>query len=167
MRSPVSRTVLTFPSVASILRHQRVEIWGQRMTDLNRRLFLSTAIATALCAKAGQAASVPAPPAGQGMIIVYRPRRAVGAVLLFSTTVNGTSSGNLTNGRILAHAVAPGNHTIETVSASVGGVATVSTSVKAGQTVFVRADARMGYPAGRPALALVTSEQGRSEVAAL
>ena len=139
----------------------------QHMADLNRRLFLSSAMAAALCAKTGQAAPVPAPPSGQGMIIVYRPRRAVGAALLFSTTVNGATIGNLTNGRMLAHAVAPGNHTIETVSASVGGVATVSTSVQAGQTVFVRAEARMGYPAGRPSLALVSSQQGQSEVSAL
>lgn len=137
------------------------------MTKLNRRQLLMTSAAATLCAGGLHAAAIPSPASGQGMIIVYRPRRAVGAVLLFSTTVNGTSIGNLTNGRMLAHAVPPGNYTVETVSASVGGVATVSMQLQAGQTVFVRAGTRMGYPAGRPSLALVSNQQGQSEVSAL
>lgn len=97
------------------------------------------------------------------MIVVYRPRRTVGAVLLFSTTVNGTSMGNLTNGLVLSQSVSPGNYTIETVS----GVATVTAEVKAGETVFVRAEARMGYPTGRPSLSLLAPDRGRAEVSAL
>ena len=133
----------------------------------NRRRVLEAIAATAFWPNSLWAADIPNPANGQGMIVVYRPRRAVGAVLLFSTTVNGNSIGNLTNGRVLAQSVSPGNYTIETVSASVAGVATVTTQVKAGETVFVRAEARMGYPAGRPSLSLVASDRGRAEVSAL
>lgn len=135
------------------------------MKNLNRRRFVGTLAVLGFFPKALSAASIAKPASGQGMIIVHRPRRAVGSVLLFSTTVNGTSIGNLTNGRVLAQQVAPGNYTVETVSASVGGVATAS--VSAGETVFVRAEARMGYPAGRPTLAVVSPQQGQSEVSAL
>lgn len=134
---------------------------------LQRRRVLKLFAASVGVPSALGAASVPAPASGQGLIVVYRPKRAVGAVLLFSTTVDGTLIGNLTNGRVLVKDVAPGPHRVETASASVAGLASVAVDVAAGQTVYVKAEARMGYPAGRPSLALVSEAQGASDVARL
>lgn len=124
-------------------------------------LFLSAA---AWPASTLMAAEVPQPANGQGMVVVYRPSRAKGGALLFPTSINGTSLGNLTNGRIVAQPVAPGQYTIETSSASVAGRIAVTTDVKAGETVFVKAEALIGYPAWRPNLVLVNSAQGAADV---
>lgn len=98
------------------------------------------------------------------MLVLYRPRKALGAALQLPTSVDGTIIGNMTNGQIVAQPVAPGQHVVETSSASVAGRASVSVNVAAGETAYVKVESLWGYPAGRPGLSIMSAAQGANDV---
>lgn len=139
---------------------------------MNRRAFVTMLLAApALTAcRAPQGSSgyvVPAPQAGQGLIVIYRPRSAVGSGLRFPLTVNASLVGNLANGAVITQNVSPGDYVLQTSAPSVDGSSSISVAVAAGQTVFVKGEALFGYPTYRPRLLVVTEAQARSDLARL
>ena len=135
---------------------------------MKRRRFFATALAAASAglslSRGGEAAEVPNPQAGQGLIVFYRPRRAAGGAIRFNITSQGRTIGNLSNGSVIAQPVSPGQYGFEVQSPSIDGRDSVSVPVKAGQTVFIRGEIRAGWPVGRPKFTVVSETQGRAEV---
>ena len=134
---------------------------------MNRRTFLGTTLILPLLGKMVSAAEVPAPRPNEGLILFYRPRRAAGSAIRFFVTSNGVQLGNLANGTAMAHRVKPGQHSFQVSTPSVDGNDNVTVNVKSGQTVFIRGDIRMGWPAGRGKFTVMSETQGRSEVSAM
>lgn len=139
---------------------------------IKRRQFLLTITAfAALTACAGSTGSqnirIPEPQPGQGLIVLYRPASSVAAVLQMPITVDGTSIGSLANGGVLTRNVSPGQYNVQTTAPSVDGVSNVSTTVAAGETVFLRGETALGWPTGRAKLVAVSPAQARSEIAGM
>lgn len=134
---------------------------------MNRRQTLKLGLATLFfpAAFAAHAATIPTPPSGQGLIVMYRPRKAKGGGLRFPLTLNGMQIGNLRNGSVMSKIVDPGQYTVQTTAPSVDGTSAVSVTVKAGETVFVRGDTALGYPTWRAQLFVMPPAQGQAAVA--
>jgi hypothetical protein len=107
------------------------------------------------------------PQAGQGVIALYRPSAAIGAGLRFPMTLNGSSVGNLSNGTVISQSVAPGQYVVQTSAPSVDGTSSVTVNVAAGETVYVKRNAIIGYPTYRPQLLVVSPSQAQAEIAAM
>ena len=134
---------------------------------MNRRTFLSATVALPILGHVAIAAEVPSPRPNEGLVVFYRPRRPTGAAIRFQITSNGTQLGNLANGALLTHRVKPGQHSFQVATPSVDGTDNVTVNVKSGQTIFVRGDIRLGWPAGRGKFTVMSDTQGRSEVGAM
>jgi len=96
--------------------------------------------------------------------VLYRPSKAIGSGLRFPMTANGASIGNLTNGAVITQSVPPGQVVLQTSAPSVAGFSSVTVSVAAGETAFVRGEAVLGHPTYRPRLLIVPSGQAQSEI---
>lgn len=139
---------------------------------LNRRSVLLTFAASAGLAACGSPQGsggyqIPEPQPGQGLIVLYRPSAAVGGALRFPLTLNSASIGGLANGTVMTQSVGPGQYTVQTRAPSVDGTSSVSLDLAAGQTVYVRGNAILGYPTYRPQLVVISSTQAQSEIAAM
>jgi len=137
---------------------------------MNRRNFvIATAAFSALGActvpQGGQGFQIPQPQAGQGLILLYRPTKALGAVLQMPVTVDGSPIGSLANGGFLTRGVSPGQYLVQTTAPSIDGVSNVNISIAAGETVYMRGETLWGYPAGRAKLVRVSASQAQSEIA--
>ncbi len=127
---------------------------------------LSVLPALAACGspQGSQNIQIPQPQPGQGLVVLYRPASAVAAVLQMPITLNGNPIGSLANGGILTSSVSPGQYAVQVTAPSIDGVSSVSISVAAGETVFVRGETALGWPTGRAKLVLTSPGQASSEI---
>ncbi|MBE1293329.1 MAG: DUF2846 domain-containing protein [Rhodobacteraceae bacterium] len=130
-----------------------------------RRQFTFGALALLAGATSAQAAQVPAPRSGQGLIMFYRPRRAMAAAIRFDVNSSSGPVGNLSNGSVIAFHAPPGNYAFSVSTPSVAGSNSITVDLQAGQTAFVRADMRAGWPAGRGKFIRMPDDQARAEIA--
>lgn len=131
---------------------------------MHRRPFILAVLASAAFAGATRVAEVPAPRDGMGLIMLYRPRRAMGAAIQFQVNNASAPVGNLSNGSVIAFHAPAGQHVFTVATPSVGGSDSIAVDLRAGETVFVRADMRAGWAAGRGRFVRVGQDQGRTEI---
>ncbi|MGR3713187.1 MAG: DUF2846 domain-containing protein [Shimia sp.] len=131
---------------------------------MDRRQFTVGLVATLAAGSQAIAASIPAPKSGMGLILFYRPRRALAAAIRFQVNTSSAAVGNLSNGSVIAFHAPPGAYTFSVSTPSVAGGDTISVDLQAGQTAFIRADMRAGWPAGRGKFIRMPDEQARSEI---
>lgn len=132
---------------------------------MQRRQFTFGALACAVSSTPGHAAQVPAPRNGQGLIMFYRPRRAMAAAIRFDVNSANGPVGNLSNGSVIAFNAPPGSYTFFVSTPSVAGSNSIAVDIRAGQTAFIRADMRAGWPAGRGKFIRMPDDQARAEIA--
>ena len=101
-------------------------------------------------------------PENRGTVFLYRTGRAVGAAGQLSVKVNGLDAGGTGPGTFFRWDLNPGIYTF--LSSTTESSATVQLDVKAGQTYFIRQDARLGIQSGRVTMIEVDPEKGKSEV---
>jgi len=133
---------------------------------MNRRIFLLTT-AAALMGSTAQAAAIPTPKSGMGLIVFYRPRRAMAAAIRFQINTSSAPVGNLANGTLIAFHAPAGSHTFSVSTPSISGSDSITVDLTAGQTAFVRADMRAGLPAGRGKFARMDPATAQAEIAKL
>jgi hypothetical protein len=101
-------------------------------------------------------------PDDRGTVFIYRTGRAVGAAGQLQVKVNSTDAGGTGPGTFFRWDLLPGSYTF---SSSTGeSSAVIQLDVKAGQTYFIRQDARMGITDGRVTMKEVDSKKGQKEV---
>ena len=88
------------------------------------------------------------PPAGKGMVVLFRPSRFVGAALVFTAREGETIIGSIGNGRYLALPADPGVH-----SYNIRGGETIRIEVEEGETYYLQLNIAMGLMSGRGVLA--------------
>jgi hypothetical protein len=129
----------------------------------------SIIILTAALAAAGTAApalagskpapaliAVPAPPAGQGQVVFYRPGAFVGSAIRCTVREDGRMIGRTGNGRYFIVPASPGKHTYTTKTEATD---TLNVEVEPDDTTYVRCKIGMGVMAGRPNLSPSTAEE--------
>lgn len=92
---------------------------------------------------------VPAPAAGKGQIVFFRPSRYVGALVSFSVREGDTGIGKLTNGTYFVWDAEPGTHEY---NISFEAKDTLRMEVEEGETYYVVQSVAMGVFAARPNL---------------
>ena len=104
------------------------------------------------------------PQPGKALVVFFRPKRALGAMIGFIVREDKTELGKLRNGNYFAAQVAPGKHTYV-----VHSEAKDLTSIEAedGETYFVSGEITMGFMAGRPNLSPSTVVNFQAEAAKL
>ncbi len=131
---------------------------------MNRRMFLLSTVAM-LTGASDQAATVPAPKSNMGLIVFYRPRRAMAAAIRFQINTSAAPVGNLANGSMVAFHTPAGSHTFSVSTPSIAGSDSITVDIAAGQTAFVRADMRAGLPAGRGKFIRMDPSTAQGEIA--
>ncbi len=130
---------------------------------MNRRAFGFGLIATATYVGSATAATIPSPQSGKGLIMLFRPRRAMGAAIRFQVTTAHAPVGNLSNGSVIAFQAPPDQHIFTVSTPSVTGSDAITVDIKAGETAYIRADMRAGWPAGRGKFLRMHADQARAE----
>ncbi len=110
-----------------------------------------TVTSTAMAASGGQAPDVlPAPPAGHGQIVFWRPGTIVGAALGCGVNLGTERISALGRGKYFMLNLAPGAYEFNAKSEAKD---TLNLEVETGEVYFVKCTIRMGIMAGRPNLA--------------
>lgn len=91
---------------------------------------------------------VGAPPAGQGLVVFFRPNRFQGGAITFTAFEGETEIGKLSSGRYFARAADPGIHEYE-----IRGGETIRIEVEEGETYYLQLNIAMGVMSGRGVLA--------------
>jgi hypothetical protein len=104
--------------------------------------------------KAG--ASIPAPPAGKGQVLFYRPGSLIGAAIICNVREKGHLIGRPSNGRYFIVTVDPGPHTYTTHSEATD---TLNVEVEPDETNYVKCKIGAGVMAGRPNLSPSTKAE--------
>ena len=94
-------------------------------------------------------AMVGTPPAGQGLVVFFRPSKFTGAAIGIFVMENGTQLAKLSNGNYFALPVAPGAHAF---AADKKGKDVTNLEVEAGETYFLSGNITMGMMKGKPNL---------------
>jgi hypothetical protein len=92
---------------------------------------------------------VPAPPAGKGQVVFFRPSRFGGMALSFSVHEGDTGVGKLGNGSYFVLVADPGPHAYSIQSEATD---TLNLEVEAGETQYVQQTIGVGILMGRPHL---------------
>ena len=100
--------------------------------------------------------AVPAPPAGQGQVVFYRPGAFVGSAIRCTVREDGRMIGRTGNGRYFVVTAAPGKHSYTTKTEATD---TLNVEVEPDETTYVRCKIGMGVMAGRPNLSPSTAEE--------
>lgn len=139
-----------------------------------RRSFLRLATAAAVVALAGCAAtgarhadmasSIPSLKPGDGRIYFFRSSSIVGAAVQPDIRLNGQVVGESKPGGFFYVDRPAGNYV---ASASTETEKTVSFTLQAGETKYIRSSVSMGLLVGRVVLEPETPEKGRVEIASL
>lgn len=99
--------------------------------------------------------TIPAPPAGQGQVVFFRPGAFVGSAIRCTVREDGKMIGRAGNGRYFVIAAAPGKHTFTTKTEATD---TLNVEVEPDETTYVKCKIGMGLVAGRPNLSPATAE---------
>lgn len=108
-----------------------------------------------------QAKTIEAPD-GKGTVFLYRTGRAVGAAGQLQVKVNAKDAGGTGPGTFFRWDLKPGTYTF--LSSTTESSAVVQVEVKAGQTYYLRQDARIGLNSGRVTMVEVDSIKGAAGV---
>lgn len=125
------------------------------------RLMLLMATASAIMAPAGAtaadspAATIPAPAAGMGQVVVFRPSKFVGAGVRCTVREDGKMVGRAGNGKYFVLPATPGAHRFTTKTEATD---TLNVEVEPDETTYVKCSIGMGVVAGRPNLSPATAE---------
>ena len=125
-----------------------------------RKLMLLLAAATALTATpalAGDKAAVviPAPAAGTGQVVFFRPGKFVGSAIRCTVREDGKMLGRAGNGHYFIVSAAPGAHRYTTKTEATD---TLNVEVEPDETTYVKCSIGMGVVAGRPNLSPASAE---------
>jgi len=125
-----------------------------------RKLMIMLAAATALTAApalAGNSApvAIPAPAAGMGQVVVFRPSKFVGSAIRCTVREDGKMVGRAGNGRYFVIPAAPGAHRFTTKTEATD---TINVEVEPDETTYLKCSIGMGLVAGRPNLSPATAE---------
>jgi hypothetical protein len=127
-----------------------------------RKLMMLMTAATALTAApsvAGAAekaaAVIPAPAAGMGQVVVFRPSKFVGSAIRCTVREEGKMVGRAGNGRYFVISATPGAHRFTTKTEATD---TLNVEVEPDETTYVKCAIGMGVVAGRPNLSPATAE---------
>ena len=101
-------------------------------------------------------------PEGRGSVFLYRTGRMVGAAGQLKVMVNNKDAGGTGPGTFFRWDLNPGNYTFASSTAESSAV--VSVTIEAGETYFLRQDARLGVGNGRVTLVEVSEKKGKQEV---
>lgn len=104
------------------------------------------------------------PQPGKALVVFFRPKRALGAMIGFIVREDKAELGKLRNGNYFAVQVEPGKHTY-TVHSETKDLTTIE--AEDGETYFVSGEITMGFMAGRPNLSPSTIVNFQSEAAKL
>ena len=139
-----------------------------------KRTFLKFALAAAAAAvlagcasgvkHSEMASSIPSIQAGQGRVYFFRSSSMVGAAVQPEIRLNGTVVGTSQPGGFFYVDRPAGNYT---AAASTETEKTLSFTLQAGETKYVRSSMSMGLLVGRAVLDLETPEKARAELASL
>ncbi len=101
--------------------------------------------------------AIPAPPAGKGQVVFFRPaNRVMGRFVRLPVHEGATGVGVLGNGAYFIRVVEPGPHVFTT---ELKAVDRLSLEVEAGETYYVEQTMGVGIVAGPPHLALADPSQ--------
>ncbi len=92
---------------------------------------------------------VPAPPAGKGQVVFFRPSRIGGMAVSFSLDEGGNGIGKLTNGTYIVLVADPGPHAYSTLGEARD---TLNVEIEAGETIYVEQTIGVGLVMARPHL---------------
>jgi hypothetical protein len=127
-----------------------------------RKLMLALAATTAFTAApatAGDtekaAVTIPAPAAGQGQVVFFRPGKFVGSAIRCTVREDGKMLGRTGNGHYFVVSAAPGAHRYTTKTEATD---TLNVEVEPDETTYVKCAIGMGVMAGRPNLSPATAE---------
>lgn len=110
-----------------------------------------SAVPAAMAAPGGSAPEVlPAPPAGQGQIVFWRPSTIVGAALGCGVNLGTERISALGRGKYFLLNLAPGSYEFNAKSEAKD---TLNLEVEPGEVYYVKCTIRMGIMMGRPNLA--------------
>jgi len=145
---------------------------GKRFLNTWATFFVLIAIYSApvAAAKIPQAKSdnLPSAKPGKGLVIFYRPSKAVGGGMRFEIIDSAKGSiGQLLNGKVISSDLKPGSHTFTTRAPSVDGMDSITVSAEAGKTYYVRGDLIVGWPSYRPKFVRMSEAEARSELASM
>lgn len=110
------------------------------------------------------AAGIPEADPEKGLVVFYRPKRAVGAAIPVNVHHAAGALGTLRNGTVLHRFYEPGQHQFwsEVIAQD-----SIMIEVEAGKTYFVRGETTMGLVVARPRFTRVDEATGRAAVAGL
>jgi hypothetical protein len=125
-----------------------------------RNLILALAAATAFTATPAVAgdkslATIAAPAAGTGQIVVFRPSKFVGSAIRCTVREDGKMVGRAGNGKYFVIPAAPGAHRLTTKTEATD---TLNVEVEPDETTYVKCSIGMGVMAGRPNLSPASAE---------
>ncbi|WP_167684112.1 hypothetical protein [Parasedimentitalea denitrificans] len=135
---------------------------------MNRRHFsfgLLAGVSLTACAPAGSInskPSLPTIPLGKALVVFYRPSAFAGGAIRFTVNHSEGVVGQLTSGSVLYKIIDAGTHTFWAQAISQD---TITLTLAAGQTSYVRGDVKMGLYAGRPTFSQVSEAQALRELA--
>ncbi len=129
------------------------------ITSKSMRLALLSALATLPAASAYAAAdapktpvAVPAPPAGKGQVVFFRPS-AMGMAIRCTIRENGKMIGRVGNGKYMIMTADPGPHKYTTKTEATDEL---NLEVEPDETTYVKCKIAAGIMAGRPNLSPAT-----------
>ena len=99
---------------------------------------------------------VPAPAAGKGQVVFYRPGAFVGSAIRCTVREDGKMIGRANNGRYFVVAAEPGKHSYTTKTEATD---TLNVEVEPDETTYVKCKIGMGVWAGRPNLSPGSAEE--------
>jgi len=127
-----------------------------------RKLMLFLAAATALTAAPALAGDsdkapvvIPAPAAGTGQVVFFRPGKFVGSAIRCTVREGGKMIGRAGNGKYFVVPASPGAHRYTTKTEATD---TLNVEVEPDETTYVKCSIGMGVMAGRPNLSPATAE---------
>ena len=106
-------------------------------------------------------AQVPQADPDKGLVVFYRVKNFKGGAIRFNVHHSQGVIGTLTNGSFLYTYVEPGQHTFwsEVISQD-----SITLTVEAGKTYYVRGETKLGVYAGRPRLVTVPEGQAKADL---
>lgn len=102
------------------------------------------------------AVTIPAPAAGMGQVVFWRPGKFVGSAIRCTVREDGKMIGRAGNGKYFVYPATPGPHRFTTKTEATD---TLNVEVEPDETTYVKCAIGMGVMAGRPNLSPSTAEE--------
>jgi hypothetical protein len=103
-------------------------------------------------------------PAENGTVIFYRDKNFKGSAVGLNISGGDTGTvGVLKNGSKIVKKMPVGEFTFVVNSPSIAGSDSVTLTVEAGKTYYVKGEAKLGWPAARPGFTLMDEKKGKAE----